>query len=109
MQITKLITDYIAYIKFEKGLSPRSVELYQSRLRHLVWHWLPENGYPDPDITVFTAPVLRRYLYAQGARGLRPRAIRGMFHPIRSLGDYMVENGGSGSNASDWSHPIRQV
>ena len=67
--------------------------MYQSRLRHLIWHWLPDNGYPDPDITVFTVPVLRRYLYAQGARGLRPRTIRGMFHPIRSIGDYMVEHG----------------
>ncbi len=93
MLLCTLLTDYIFYIKFEKGLSPRTVEMYQSRTRHLVWKWLPENGYSDPDISVFTLPVLRRYLYAESARGLRPRTIRGMFHPLRSLGDYMVEHG----------------
>ncbi len=90
MLLTTLLTDYI---KYEKGLAPHSVELYQSRLRHLIWKWLPENGYPNPDTTVFSAPVLRRYLYAQGERGLRPRTVRGMFHPIRGVGDYMVDHG----------------
>ena len=88
-----LLTEYVAYIRFEKGLAAHSVEIYQSRLRHFIWRWLPENGYPNPDLTVFTLPVLRRYLHAQGARGLRPRTLRGMFHPIRSFCDFLIERG----------------
>ena len=93
MLLAARLADYITFIKFEKGLAAHSVEMYQSRLRHFVWHWLPGNGYPDPDLSTFTAPVLRRYLHAAGAKGLRPRTIRGMFCPIRSFGDYLVEKG----------------
>lgn len=84
--------DYIQYIKHEQGYSPRTVEVYQSRFRRFEGTWLPANGYPDADLTAFSAPVLRRYLYALSDRKLRPRTIRGMFCPLVGLGDYLVEH-----------------
>jgi integrase/recombinase XerD len=89
MLLSNIAPDYISYIRHELGYSPRTVTTYQSRLNHNA-KWLHENGYPDADITVFAAPVLRRYLYAESARGLRPRTLRGLFHPLVGLGDFLV-------------------
>lgn len=91
MRLSDAGGDYILYVKHELGYSPRTVEIYQSRFRHFAERWLPANGYPDADLTAFTASVLRRYLYAESARGLRPRTIRGLFCPLLGLGEFLIK------------------
>jgi len=92
MLLSNVTPDYLNYITHELGLSPRTVTCYGSRLRHNA-RWLEANGYPDPDLTAFSAPVLRRYLYAESTRGLRPRTLRGLFNPLVGLGDFLVAQG----------------
>ena len=92
MLLSDVTRDYIAYLKHEEGCSPRTATTYQSRLRHHA-RWLDANGYPNADLTAFVAPVLRRYLYAESTRGLRPRTLRGLFCPLVGLGDFLVAGG----------------
>jgi site-specific recombinase XerD len=61
-------------------------------LRQLL-RWLKTNGYPDPALDAFNVQTLRRYLYSVSAEGRRPRTIRGRFHPIIGLGEFLVTNG----------------
>lgn len=92
MKFAQAIDDYVSHIRFERGYSQRTHEMYQSRLRHFL-KWLAGNGYPDADLTAFTTPILRRYLYACSARGLRPRTIRGLFHPLTGIGEFLIQVG----------------
>ena len=54
--------------------------LPESGLRAFL-RWLGDNGYPEPDLSAFTAPVLRRYLYAQSRRGSAPAPCAACFLP----------------------------
>lgn len=93
MQLSDAIADYVNHITHERRLAKTTtVTGYASYLRQLL-RWLEANGYPNPTLDAFTVPVLRRYLYYLSAEGLRPRTIRGRFHPITGLGAFLVENG----------------
>lgn len=90
MTLENAVNDYVQYIRYERGLSKTTVEGYISWLRNYQG-WLRENGYPNPLLEAFTAPVLRRFFYAQAERGIRPRTLRSIFHPLRGLGDFLVK------------------
>lgn len=82
MLLSDLAQDYIAHITHERRLAKKTtVTGYANYLRHLL-HWMEANGYPAPTLDAFTTPVLRRFLYFLSGKGLRPRSIRGYFHPI---------------------------
>jgi len=83
------VTDYLGYIKHEIKLSDATYFTYQSGLRAFL-RWLDQNGHPAPDLSSFTTPVLRRYLYAQSQAGKRPRTVRGLFSPLKALGVFLV-------------------
>ena len=93
--------DYLGWIRHEKGYSQRTLETYSSWSRHYL-RWLGENGYPDPDLTAFATPVLRRYLYHLSSR-MRPRSVRSAFYPLRGMAKFLVE---TGAIASD---PVREI
>lgn len=92
MQFSQAITAYIAYIKFQRGLSPNTVAGYQAWLRNFE-SWLKENGYPEPTISDFTTPVLIRFCQSMCERQKRPRTVRSAFSPLQSLGTFLVEQG----------------
>ena len=93
MLLSDAIADYVNHITHERRLAKTTtVTGYACYLRQLL-RWLESNGYPDPTLDAFTVPVLRRYLYFLSSEGLRPRTIRGRFHPITGLGAFLVENG----------------
>ena len=92
MSIEDVITEYLLYIRHERGLARRTCQVYTSWLHHFQG-FLAECQYPDPALDLFCTPVLRRYLYALSERKLRPRSIRSAFNPIRGLGAFLVERG----------------
>jgi site-specific recombinase XerD len=85
--------DYVSHITHERRLArSTTVTGYASYLRQFL-RWMEANGYPEPTLNDLSTPVLRRYLYYLSGEGLRPRTIRGRFHPITGLGAFLVENG----------------
>jgi len=97
MKLQDAISDYLAYISVERGLAKSTCKTYTSWLRHFQ-HWLTDNGYPDADLSTFSTPVLRRYLYTLSGRGYRPRTIRGVFAPLRAIGEYLLAHGAIDAN-----------
>ncbi len=65
---------------------------YQSGLNSFL-RWLTENGHANASAFDFNVSTLRRYLYFHSERGLRPRTLRGRFHPIKALATFLVNNG----------------
>ncbi len=93
MTLSDAITDYVNFITHERRLAKSTtVTQYASNLRQLL-RWLEANGYPAPALDAFNVQTLRRYLYSISAEGRRPRTIRGRFHPIIGLGEFLVTNG----------------
>jgi site-specific recombinase XerD len=94
--------DYISYIQHEAGLAKSTYKSYNFWLNSFE-KWVVENGYPEPQIADFTPTLLRRFLYALSGRGLRPRTIRGAFHPLKGLSAHLVR---VGANATDVSKGV---
>jgi len=92
MNLNDAIQDYFRFIQHEQGVTQATLETYKSWLRHFA-RWLETNGYPQPGLDAFNLPTLRRFLYDLSGRGYRPRTIRGIFHPLRSFGAFLVTNG----------------
>jgi len=92
MLFQEAVQDYINCITHERRLARKTtVTGYANHLHHLSV-WLKANGYPEPTLDDFNVTTLRRFLYALSGRNLRPRTIRGYFHPIIGLGAFLVEN-----------------
>lgn len=92
MLLSDCIEDYLRHIQHERGLSKKTVKGYQAYLHH--FHaWLQANGYPEPRLTDFTLPVLKRYYYHQAGKGLRPRTLWTVVHPLRGMGEYLLSQG----------------
>lgn len=83
---------YLDHLKIERGLSKETVYSYASWLSNFT-KWLETNGYPNPTIAVLNVPVLTRFLHSLHARNLRPRSIRGVFYPLRGIGEYLTTQG----------------
>ena len=92
MQFSQAIEAYIAYIKYQRRLSPNTVAGYQAWLRNFE-KWLKENGYSEPAVSDLTTPLLMRFCQSMSERQKRPRTIRSAFSPIQSLGTFLVEQG----------------
>ena len=97
MLLKDAAADYIKHARHSLGLTQSTCESYHASLRHFT-RWLEANGYPSPDLSALSTPVLRRYLYAQSAAGKRPRTIRGLFHPIKALCVFLMAQGAMDSN-----------
>jgi site-specific recombinase XerD len=98
VKLKDCIEDYFAFIQHEQRVEQATLETYKSWLRHL-YRWLEANGYPDPDLSVFSTITLRRFLYyLSGEKKYRPRTIRGVFYPIKGLARHLVENGALAEN-----------
>ena len=83
---------YLDHIRIERGLNSETVYSYASWLSNFT-RWLEENGYPSPTIAAFNVSVLTRFLHTLHARNLRPRSIRGVFYPLRGVGEYLTTMG----------------
>ena len=92
MNLYGYIEDYLSALRHEQGASKTTHKQYQAQLRHC-HRWMTENGYPEPDLSDLTLPVLRRFLYFLSGKGLRPRTIRSYFCPLHSLGEFLIVNG----------------
>jgi len=91
MNLYRAIEDYLLFIRHEQGVSSATFKGYRAQLRHF-HRWLIENGYPNPGITDYTTPVLRRFLHYLAGKELRPRTIRSYFHPLTGLGRFLMAN-----------------
>src|SRR5579871_1998353 len=92
MLLHDAMLDYMDYLNHEQGVTKGTVETYKSWLRHF-HRWLEENGHPNAPLDAFNVTTLRRFMYTLSGRGYRPRTIRGVFHPLRGLGEHLVRNG----------------
>lgn len=97
MRLQDAVNDYLNHITHERGLAKTTCVGYRMYLKHFT-DWLDGGGYPDADLSAFTLPVLRRYLYFVSAKGSRPRTVRGHFFPLRGLGDFLVQQGAIAAN-----------
>src|ERR1043166_6504862 len=92
MKLYDAIRDYFQFIEHEQNVTSGTLETYKSWLRHF-HRWLESNGFPEPGLDAFNLPTLRRFLYELSGRKYRPRTIRGIFHPLRGLGEFLLTNG----------------
>lgn len=92
MQLLSLAEDFLQYLRHEQNATPFTCRDYRSQLRHF-FAWIAAHGYPQPRLTDFTTPLLRRYQYSLSGRGLRPRTIRGYMTALRSFGTFLCRNG----------------
>lgn len=86
-----ICTDFLAYIRHERGLSERTVDTYAAWLS-TYRRWADGEGVGDSLADRYNTTVLRRYLYNMSQRGLRPRTIRNAFAPLKTLGVFLVEH-----------------
>ncbi|MEW6552991.1 MAG: site-specific tyrosine recombinase XerD [Actinomycetota bacterium] len=83
-----LLSDYLVYIRVEKGLSPRTVEAYGRDLRRWV-HFAGSRGRSSPaevergDITIFLEELRRQ--------GLSPRSVARMVAALRGFQRFLAE------------------
>src|SRR5690242_10758490 len=97
LPLSQAVADYIEHIRYERRLATTTCTQYQSHLRAFL-RWLSENGYPTPDLSALNPDVLRRYQMVRAKDGLRPRALRGLFHPLRGLAAFLMERGDMAEN-----------
>lgn len=98
-----LVNEYLAYIKVERGLSPRTVEAYGRDLRR--WEeFICKRGRPDPrdvereDITLFLEELRRG--------GLSARSLARVTATLRSFQGFLLREGsGDGLPIADLPSP----
>ncbi|MBC7807090.1 MAG: tyrosine-type recombinase/integrase [Akkermansiaceae bacterium] len=83
--------DFVRYLEHERGVARATRECYISWLHHFI-KWCDGEKIGDTFSERFNAPLLRRYLYYQNERGLRPRTVRGVFAPLRALGVFALDH-----------------
>jgi site-specific recombinase XerD len=97
MLLTDAIQDYLRHIAQERGLARKTVKGYQAWL-HNLHGWMQANGCPEPYLTDFNLPTLKRYYYHMAGKGYRPRTLWSVLHPLRGLGAFLVANGALAEN-----------
>lgn len=99
MLFTDAKAGYINYLRYEQGVTDRTIITYQTWLNRYA-RWLENEGLKHAEIdSALTKNMLRRYLYDLQRRGgevggnpLRPRTVRSAFNALRGLGKYLVDN-----------------
>lgn len=89
-----LVSEYLAYIKVERGLSPRTVEAYGRDLRRWV-DFISRRGKSSPDEVKREEITL--FLRELRGRGLSPRSLARVTTTLRSFQRFLVEEGTYGS------------
>lgn len=89
--LVQAINGFHDYIRLERRLAKTTVSGYNSWIKVFV-QWLRNNGYPSPTLSTFNPMVLKRYLQYQSEQGKRPRSMRSLFAPLRSFGNWLVDN-----------------
>ncbi|RJP31270.1 MAG: site-specific tyrosine recombinase XerD [Actinobacteria bacterium] len=88
-----LAADYLAYVKVERGLSPRTVEAYGRDLRRWV-DFISRRGKSSPEEVEREEITL--FMEEQCGRGLSPRSLARMTATLRSFQRFLVEEGDYG-------------
>lgn len=89
--LTDIFFDYLKFLVHEQRATKKTVRTYQAGL-HQFHAWVVSNMDPVPTLSHLTLPVFRAYLYAESARGLRPRTLLGKFYPLDSLVEFLIRN-----------------
>jgi site-specific recombinase XerD len=91
MVFKDICADFLSYMEHERGCTPATVRTYREWLNKYR-RWCDGEKVGESLAERFNASVLRRYLYSLGQQKLRPRTVRGTFHPLKTMGGWLVEN-----------------
>lgn len=89
MLLEPIIRDYLLEIKHGGNHASTTHSTYQYHMNQFL-SWLRSVGHEEPTVQEFSVSVITRYKYFLDQRGLRPRTIRGAFHPLRGVDEYML-------------------
>jgi len=87
----QVITDFLNYLRAEKGLSPNTLDAYQADLR-LFLDYLKKT-HQSEDLSVVTHEMLTDFLFDQKAKGKAPASIFRYIESIRQLFRFQVAEG----------------
>ncbi|MHB0911893.1 MAG: tyrosine-type recombinase/integrase [Armatimonadota bacterium] len=90
MQLERLAEEFYAYLKHERGCSPKTMTAYSSDFRHFV-SFLDEEQIPHT-LEAVTVPIIRQYLARLNETGLRTGSIRRRMHGLRSMWNFLVDS-----------------
>ena len=93
MKLFDLFDDWLLFLVHEQGVTEATRKTYAAAVRRFLRWMETEGGYPAPTVDAFNVPTLRRFAYALGKQGLRPRSVRGVFHGVRSYGAFLLKHG----------------
>ena len=79
---------YTDYLRFERGLSDRTVDAYRRDLRHMV-DFLGERGVEQVEGVRFAH--LRDYVFHLGERGLKGSSVRRALSSMRAYFSFLME------------------
>jgi Site-specific recombinase XerD len=91
MLFSDVVRDYAEFMRHERNYTERTCLAYRSWLS-MFQQWADAEKVEVQFTLRFCTPVLRRWMYSLSKRGLRPRTIHSAFAPMRSLGQYCLEN-----------------
>jgi len=84
------VEPYLDYLRFERGLSERTVDAYARDLAEMV-EFLAEEGMHGPGTV--TTPRLRDFVFHLHERGLKHSSVRRKLSSVRSYFRFLVEEG----------------
>jgi site-specific recombinase XerC len=90
MLLKEAIDRYLLYIRHEQGLSKTTYKGYEAYLL-AYYRFIVETACETPVIDEFNGASVRDYFYRVTERSLRPRTLRTVMIPLRSLGSYLVK------------------
>ncbi len=96
MPMTAIVERFLQYLRYERNLSRRTVDLYRRNLAQ--WQDYMTKGLLEPDLTTVTANDIRAWLIERSAMGDCPGTLRHKVQSIRSLYRYLLRRGEAKSN-----------
>jgi site-specific recombinase XerD len=90
--LATVCADYAEHIRLECGHSKTTCKNYRNGMSRFL-RWLAENGYPTPDLNCVNSLTLRRYVLHLAEGNRQARAVHSAMQPIRSLCQWLTENG----------------
>ena len=90
MQVSILKKEFLDDVRGQ--VRPSTYKTIQSWLNRYCDRWLPENGYPDPEVTqAFDLALLRKYRNSLGKSPVCPRTLHAAFFPLRKFNAYLAK------------------